>query len=109
VTGGDFGASESTNFCVDATRSQALSTQPLASDDNSLFKIFPNPAERVLNIDVQDRKIDNIKVFSMLGMLVSEMNDEDIRSINVSDYKSGTYFIRITSGDTTITRRFIKK
>ncbi|SNR48790.1 T9SS type A sorting domain-containing protein [Dokdonia pacifica] len=109
ASGGDFGASDVTAFCVDDTKSQALRTQTLAREDNNLFRIFPNPAERILNIDVQDKTIDNIKVFSMLGMLVSEINDSDIRSIDVSNYKSGTYFVRITSGDITITRRFIKK
>jgi len=109
VSGGDFGASDVTNFCVDDTKSQALRTQPLAGADNNLFKVYPNPAETILHIDVQDQKIDNIKVFSMLGMLVNEIQDSGIRSIDVTNYKTGTYFIRITAGDTTITRRFIKK
>lgn len=109
VSGGDFGASDVTNFCVDDTKSQALRTQPLAGADNNLFKVYPNPAETILHIDVQDQKIDNIKVFSMLGMLVNEIQDSGIRSIDVTNYKTGTYFVRITSGDTVITRRFIKK
>lgn len=109
VSGGDFGASDVTNFCVDDTKSQALRTQPLAEADNNLFKVYPNPAETILHIDVQDQKIDNIKVFSMLGMLVNEIQDSGIRSIDVTNYKTGTYFVRITSGDTVITRRFIKK
>ena len=45
----------------------------------------------------------------MLGMLVNEIQDSGIRSIDVTNYKTGTYFVRITSGDTVITRRFIKK
>ena len=109
ASGGDFGASDVTAFCVDDTKSQSLRTQPLAREDNNLFRIYPNPAETILNIDVQDASISNIKVFSMLGMLVTEVKDAGIRSIDVSNYKTGTYFIRITSGDTIITRRFIKK
>ncbi|WP_299211831.1 T9SS type A sorting domain-containing protein [uncultured Dokdonia sp.] len=109
ASGGDFGASDVTNFCVDASKSQALRTQPLAGTDTTMFTIYPNPAETVLHIDVQDQSIDNIKVFSMLGMLVTEVKDGGIQSIDVSNYKTGTYFIRITSGDTIITRRFIKK
>lgn len=109
ASGGDFGASDVTAFCVDDTKSPALRTQPLAGQDNDMFKIYPNPAKTVLHIDVQDQRVDNIKVFSMLGMLVSEIGDSGVRSIDVSNYKTGTYFVRITSGDTIITRRFIKQ
>ncbi|XLS28691.1 fibronectin type III domain-containing protein [Flavobacteriaceae bacterium M23B6Z8] len=109
VSGGSFGASEATNFCVDDTKSVALRTQPLAEEDNELFKVYPNPAEGILNIKVLDRQINNIKVFSMLGMLVKEIQSTDVRSIDVSNLNAGTYFIRITSGETVITRRFIKK
>jgi len=109
VTGGDFGASEVTNFCVDDTKSPALRTQLLAGLDNEVFTVYPNPAETILHINTQDMAIDNIKVFSMFGMLVKEIKDAGTRSIDVSQYKVGTYFVRITSGDTVITRKFIKK
>ncbi|WP_340199858.1 fibronectin type III domain-containing protein [Ascidiimonas sp. W6] len=109
ASGGDFGASDVTNFCVDDTKSPALRTQLLAEEDNDMFKVYPNPAENLLNIDVRGQQVDNVKVFSMLGMLVQEIQNSGIRSIDVSNYQTGTYFIRITSGDTVITRKFIKK
>lgn len=108
VTGGQFAASETTNFCVDDTKSKSLRTNPLADENVDLFKIYPNPAQSILSIDARGEQIDNIKVFNMLGMMVQEVRTSGVQSIDVSNYNAGTYFIRITSGETVITRRFIK-
>ena len=57
VTGGAFGPSETTNFCVDETKAPSnapidpIKTKVLAGDDIDLFKVYPNPAQTILNID----------------------------------------------------------
>ncbi len=108
VTGGDFGSSEVTNFCVDASKAP-LKTYDLANENLQLFKIYPNPANATLNIATQGQTIDNIKIFSMFGSLVYDIQDVKGAQVDVSKLASGTYFIRITSGETTVTRKFVKE
>ena len=115
VTGGAFGTSEETNFCVDATKAPSnapvtpVKTNVLAGDDIDLFKVYPNPAQTVLNISTQGEIVDDVKIFSMYGILVNHIENLKGQSVDVSNLSSGSYFIRIKSGETEITRRFIKE
>jgi len=45
----------------------------------------------------------------MYGILIRHIEGLKGNSIDVSGLASGTYFIRITSGETEITRKFIKE
>lgn len=89
---------------------QPIITNELSTEEND-FLIYPNPTQSILNINnVSGLKVDTIKVFSAFGLLVKEIKGvENYTSINVSNYASGTYFIRFVSGDTIVTKRFIKK
>lgn len=112
VTGGNFGSSESTNFCVDDTKAPSnapINTRVLAGTDVAQFKVYPNPAQTHLNIETLGQKVDDVKIFSMYGILVRHIEDLKGNSIDVSGLSSATYFIRITSGDTEITRKFLKE
>ncbi|WP_246223971.1 T9SS-dependent choice-of-anchor J family protein [Fulvivirga kasyanovii] len=109
VTGGDFGSSESTEFCVESA-SAMLRTNTLNGEETDLFQIYPNPTRERLSIAVKDHQIENVQIFSMYGMLVTEINEEGpYEQIDVSHLTPGTYFIRITSGDQKVTRKFIKE
>lgn len=73
------------------------------ADDGIL--LYPNPAVESINISGVPTDA-NISVFNTNGMLISNMKaDGDILSIDVADYKSGIYFIRINSDVV----KFIKK
>ena len=89
---------------------QDISTHALSTNDDEGFTLYPNPAQDILNVKTLDAEIDNIKIFSAFGMLVKEMKKLDNNSsINVSNLKTGTYFIRFVSGETIVTRKFVKK
>ena len=111
VTGGDFDASEATDFCIEG--SARLETYPLSglrSQDADAFKIFPVPAKGTLNVAVGNKSIDNLKIFSMYGQLVKEVSDQGTQQqIDISNLASGTYFIRFTSNkdETVVTRKFV--
>ncbi|MEP2936846.1 MAG: fibronectin type III domain-containing protein [Gilvibacter sp.] len=88
---------------------QALETYELADDDD-IFTLYPNPVVSVLEIDTQGLPIDDIRVFNMFGLQVKQASSlEPGDTLNVSNLPIGTYFVRIVSGETTITRKFIKK
>lgn len=112
VTGGEFTNLEVTDFCVVGSGLR-LETYPLSGidkEDNDYFKIYPTIAKGILNVSIDDKSIDNIKIFSMYGMLVKEVKDQQKnQKINVSDLAAGTYFIRFTSEELEVTRKFIKQ
>ena len=60
------------------------------------YSIFPNPAKDFVKVSTDNRQQTTVRIYNTVGMLVEEveMNSEEIE-INVSDYKSGIYFINV--------------
>ena len=67
------------------------------------IEIYPNPASDFVRVSTVNGQQSTVRVYNTLGMLVEEfeMQSNEIE-INVSDYKSGMYFINISTdnGDT---------
>lgn len=75
---------------------------------NSL-KLFPNPTTHLLNISSDDI-IDSIALFNMLGQLVKEqVIHAKTGVIDMSLFSPATYFLKVTSGDTSNTLKVIKE
>lgn len=75
-------------------------------DENSSnnFRIFPNPANNVLN--VVDAENATIEIFSMVGSKVKRIeNASKNESIDMSNLSEGSYFVRITNGESVVTRK----
>jgi hypothetical protein len=76
------------------------------------FSIFPNPVTSILNIQFsKSLTVGNIKVFDILGkqLLNEEINSNNLTQLNVSNLSKGMYLIKVTSGENTQTKRFIKQ
>lgn len=72
--------------------------------DNGIL-LYPNPAVEYICINGVPTDA-NISVFNINGLLISNMRaDGNVLSINVANYKSGIYFVRINSEVV----KFIKK
>lgn len=79
------------------------STNTLNLDD--FVNIFPNPTDNILNInlsDNEDQGLKNIKIYSVLGETVLEKEDQIVNnySIDISNYDSGVYFLKIVDVET---------
>lgn len=77
----------------------------------SEFEIVPNPSKNWLNIKLGNY-IDDLKVevFNVLGKrvyagMITQLN----ASVNVSNWNSGVYLVRLSNDKTTHTKRFIKQ
>ena len=86
----------------------------LASDtfDVSQFTIQPNPTSDVLNIKSNEfTTIDAIQIVDLNGRQVftKTFNNVSDAQVNVNDLASGMYLINITSGDKSITKKFLKQ
>ena len=87
---------------------EAIKAQALATAND--IKLYPNPAQTILNIKIKEGQYDEIMIFSSVGNLVKTIRPEqnDI-SINVSDLASGMYFVRFVTGKLAVTKRFVKQ
>lgn len=75
--------------------------------------LFPNPTENQLNLmigsEIQGEV--NIKILDSIGKLVrieTYSENQDI-SLDVSDLNSGIYFVQVSVGENSITKKIIKK
>lgn len=63
---------------------------------NQSFKIYPNPAVNELYIDqLSTIKIKSVTVFNTLGQRISEVNNQNFNSIDISDLRTGNYILYI--------------
>ena len=79
---------------------------------HAFVQVFPNPANDVLNIVVDNQGTTNISVFDMSGRRVLHQTDQiggfDKLALNVSALNKGIYVVEVSTGDTTVQRKFSK-
>lgn len=72
--------------------------------------IFPNPTSDVLNFDMSDMtEVSQIQIIDLMGKVIRTNFDLNQKSINVSSLQTGVYFIKFTTNNQIITKKFIKK
>ena len=73
--------------------------------------ISPNPARNTLNIKLPNSDSDmKLEVFDVLGKRVYQGIITQLESsVNVLNWKSGVYLVRVSNNDMVQTKRFIKK
>lgn len=77
-------------------------------DLNSGFKVFPNPAENIIQISISnlDYINQNMQVVDMHGRIVKEVVlTSNIYSLNITDLTEGVYFLKINHEF----QKFVKK
>ncbi len=78
------------------------------------FSLYPNPANKILNItigDVQPNGKSTVSIISPSGAMVRtiQLNSRTkFMQLNVSSLAPGTYFIKMISGDAVTNKRFVK-
>ena len=76
------------------------------------INLFPNPAGNELKISFANSKSSSgsIEIFDILGKKVKSINNIDFTKavIDVSDLNKGTYYIKVNTSKTTISKTFLK-
>lgn len=76
------------------------------------FYVFPNPTSETLSIKANIEGVHKLgyEIFDVLGksILKNEVNDMSTFNVNVSEFKSGIYFMRLQIKDSFIVKKFIK-
>lgn len=96
-------------FVDDITVSGTDATNSINEDELSL-KVYPNPAENVLNIDAAE-SLSSVKVIGMDGRVVIDTEvDGNSTSLDLSSLEAGSYYYEVVSLDGAVSRSsFVKK
>ena len=80
----------------------------ISEDTDVNITIYPNPAKDLVKLSVVSGQQSAVRIYNVLGMMVDEieMNSNEIE-INVSEYKSGIYFINVETSNGNIIKKMI--
>lgn len=75
---------------------------------NNEIVISPNPVSDILNINTEVA-IKSMAIYNSLGQLILNVeNATEVNLINVSNFKTGTYFVKINTNQGEVKTKFIK-
>lgn len=81
------------------------------AENTSYLNIFPNPATDNLSIETNE-EITEVSIYNIIGVSVYNeqctMNNLQL-DINISDFNSGVYFVKVKTGNGETVKRFIKQ
>ncbi len=80
-----------------------------ASSENPSISIYPNPSNGIINVDFNNT--NSIKVINTLGVVVydekMEQETEGTKTIDLSGFANGIYFINVSNEKGSINHKFI--
>lgn len=103
-----------TNSCEEKdTLSATLQSLSVGESNIQTFKVYPNPASELLNVESINYEGENLRysIYNILGALMRSdylVNDEPAQ-IEISDLNSGIYFLKIESSKGIRTVKFQKR
>ncbi|TYA52278.1 immunoglobulin-like domain-containing protein [Formosa maritima] len=106
ASGGQFTSSQTTNFCLGGI-SKGLSQGTISDNPNQYLKVYPNPVNQILNVDLVGYEAQSFEVKNMLGQTV--LKGRFTSAIDVSKFEAGVYLLQLNIGEKTRITRFIKK
>ena len=73
--------------------------------------LYPNPAKEFVDVRIDgDLNVTGMEVYDVYGKLINTINVIDNTThINVSGLANGMYFVRVTTEQGVVTKRFVKK
>jgi hypothetical protein len=96
-------------FAMDdfTTKDAPVSVNTLSRANNA--KIYPNPANDVLYVEVNNASISELVVMDVTGnVLKTQAVSSNKEAMNISSLPAGTYLLRLTGGDLNASTRFVK-
>ena len=107
ASGGAFGPTESTDFCVGNTVSRSLVTPALAEQSTAYTLMYPNPATDFLNVQTP-KGTQKLEVYGINGAVMQKVRVTE-QGVDVSQLSSGIYLLVITTEKGVIREKFSKQ
>jgi len=107
---GSFGMNTPAYFCMDNFTTDESSLGVPDQHTAAAAKVYPNPANDKLYVDLTDNNVDHITVMDATGKIVSTtaVIGQHVE-LNISSLAAGTYIIQMAAGDKTATARFTRQ
>lgn len=100
---------ERNNYLEDIIDCSEIGQPVIEHSKNSLI-VYPNPADEIIYIQHSYQENVIIEIFNMNGICIAKMEGKNESGmIAISDWASGMYIVRITSGSAIDFCRFVKK
>ncbi len=106
ASGGSFGSSESTNFCL--TNGLAQDTPDATHTSLPDINLYPMPASGFVNVDLKDKKMKTFRIYDLTGKLVREGHLQG-NKISLTGLRKGVYLMRFYSEKKTLQARLMVK
>jgi hypothetical protein len=112
---GSYLVSAKNGVCENSSEAVNINVEQILATENPLdtyLKLYPNPIEGELQIDLTGYSTKNYKVtiFTTEGKFINSYNFTDtISTINLETYKTGVYLLRLETEKGVITKRVVKK
>ena len=71
--------------------------------------IYPNPTSTLLHIETNQTAITAVEIFDLQGKQVMQLNSTDLKNIDVSQFTNGMYFVKASTNEGVLTKKFVKK
>jgi hypothetical protein len=76
---------------------------------NNNFNIYPNPSEKLLNIETNEPEEWNAVITDSKGAQINQIQFKKSTQIDINNYSPGVYYIQLTSKEEVLNYKFIKK
>ena len=83
-------------------------TTGIEESDESLFSVYPNPVQNILNVNCKD--IEQVSLFNTVGQKIESLSTEGRENIQIdlSGLPSGMYILQANRQGRTLTRKIVK-
>jgi len=117
ASGGSFGSSETTNFCVGgnslARTANTTSVEKIIDKSNFKISTYPNPVVSSLTVDLPEVEESNvsIEVYNINGTLVKKqgLTSGQSNAVSMENLKAGQYIIKVVAPGTLLKQTSIIK
>jgi hypothetical protein len=81
------------------------------NDINNIVKVYPNPANDIFNISIEDGIIDKLYIYNAVGELIlNKTIKNDKYTVDVTTFASGIYHLKILTGkNETVVKKLIRQ
>ncbi len=87
--------------------------QTLGLEENPFFNaitLYPNPTKNTLQLNTQDKTIDQVNIYTIAGSKVLQLDVDTISpTVDVSSLASGVYYVQLYSGKNVALKKFVKE
>jgi hypothetical protein len=76
---------------------------------NTNIRIYPNPSDAIFYIDSKNNSIEEWSIKNLSGMTLKSSGSQYSHMIDLSEFRSGIYFLEVKINNTTIVRKLVKQ